>query len=100
LPPLPLLTLTVIRLLSISVNFRRAVSEDNRKIPLAPRMPDLFHRPFSLQRRSVEKLEPGNIEPERALGQVPLVDHVKHVLLELGLPQFRRGTVKVFCQVL
>jgi hypothetical protein len=28
---------------------------------------------------------------------VPLIDHVKHVILEFDLSRFRRGTVKLLC---
>ena len=74
--------------------------QNHRKFSFAPGMPDLFHRPFAFQRRSVEKLEPGNIEPERPLGQVPFIDQVKQVLFEFGFPQFLWGPVKVLGQVL
>ena len=73
--------------------------QNDRKFPLGPGMPDLLHHPFPLQRRSVKKFEGGNIKPECSLGQMPFLYKVKQVRLELSFPQFFRGPVKIFCQI-
>jgi hypothetical protein len=62
--------------------------QNNRKLSLAPGMPDLLHRPVAFQRRSVEKFKARYIKPECPLGQVPLIDQVKKILLEFGFSQF------------